>query len=248
MQVHRRVAVGRDEPQHRPDRQSACRHAMQDAVLVPSGAVLEVWVADDRRGTRQQVDRLGAGVDNAAAGGVISGDHRRLHEEALREGGAAGGGREGLVLAIVTVHEEIRARLQLGVDASLELVREGAGASSGDARHVDRVAPQEGGGGGGARHRPLEDSPPPLLRRAHMLDPSVVAVQPSEPKPARRADCRRESEGRLGRRYAAAVLAGVHLDVGVDLHPSRLRRRGERLDLAAGVYKDTQPERGRRRQ
>ena len=74
-------------------------------------------------------------------------------------------------------------------------------------------APQEGGGGGGARHRPLEDSPPPLLRRAHMLDPSVVAVQPSEPKPARRADCRRESEGRLGRRYAAAVLAGVHLDV-----------------------------------
>lgn len=49
------------------------------------------------------------GADPAAAGGVISGDHRRLHEEALREGGAAGGGREGLVLAIVTVHEEIRA-------------------------------------------------------------------------------------------------------------------------------------------
>ena len=95
-------------------------------------------VAHERR-ARVEGERLEAGVDDCAVLGRAA-HHRRPHEKARLEG--LGRGAVAVeVAAVIGVHEDVGAALQLGIDAARRFELEGAG--PGDGWALDAVTRQE---------------------------------------------------------------------------------------------------------
>ena len=97
-------------------------------------------VADQRR-TGIEGERLEAGVDDGAVLGRAA--HRRRPDEEARLEGLGRGAVMVEIAAVIGVHEDVGAALQLGIDPARRLELEGAGAGPGDGRARDAVARQQ---------------------------------------------------------------------------------------------------------
>jgi hypothetical protein len=138
VEVDGRVAMAGDEADLVADLEpvGGARDA-EPAVLV-GGALVGGGglVADDRRAGVES-DRLEAGVDDRTVLGRVA-HHRRPDEEARLEG--LGRGAVAVeIAAVIGVHEDVGAALQLGIDPARRFELEGAGAGPGDGRALDAV-------------------------------------------------------------------------------------------------------------
>ena len=118
------------------------------------------------RRARIEGERLQAGVDHRTVLGRAA-HHRRPDEQARLEG------RDGpavavAVPAVIGVHEDVGAALQLGIEPARRFELEAAGAGAGNGQAVDAVARQQITGPPGPVDR-LDDRVAPLVPTAKVL-------------------------------------------------------------------------------
>mmetsp|Transcript_5132 Transcript_5132/g.15222 ORF Transcript_5132/g.15222 Transcript_5132/m.15222 type:complete len:524 (-) Transcript_5132:160-1731(-) len=227
VEVRRRIAVRRREPQLGARLQGVARLQVQDAVLVAARPVGPAALHERRAG--HEVHGLGARVDDRAPGRGRR-EHRREHLEGPRKGGRAGPLLDG---AVLLVHEAKRSRLHLVEDAAVAVEEQRARAAPGDDR---RRQPH------GAQRRPRAPHHVGHFGHAlravrgarHVLDEAVVHVRAREAQAPRRRDALRQLRHGFPRRHAAARLAHVHLNITIQHDPAE--RGVQRGDLRGVVH------------
>ena len=132
--------------------------------------------------------------------------------------------RRPLVLRVVDVHENVRARLDLVPGARFHFQHVGAAAGAGDDRARNAGLLEQSLHLEDVLRGPL-DRCMALFHGAHVLRAAVIGLQAGKAEIFRSVDGASELQcGRTGR-DAAAAHADFELDVDIELRPARLERR-----------------------
>src|SRR5262245_54694493 len=127
------------------------------------------------------------------------------------------------VAAVVRIHEDVRARLQLVVNAACLLEKKRAGTGAGDHLAVQPLVLDEIARAPGLLYC-LPDRRTALLDRAQMLRRAMVGMHPGKSQVAEFGHDARETQRWLARLDAAAVAAHIDLDQHVHANPRRAGR------------------------